>query len=280
MESRGRSGKVRAKAKALGIPDDSMEVVESPAMINMATLRDNVRPLQGGLQITFQSKAFVYACTLGFNAVRGGVQGYVTNSHCTSKQGALDGTKHYQPTISSSNLAGTETADPSFFTGGVCPRGKQCRYSDTAFATLAPGVAADIGYVEQTDGVNNGSLTIAGSLRIVGEAAGNAAVGDTLNKVGRTSGWSQGSVTRSCVHTGVYGTKFVMLCQDWVQATVIGGDSGSPVFKIVDGNDVELAGILWGGISDNTTFVFSPMVNVQRTGEMGALSNCAAGYSC
>jgi hypothetical protein len=280
VESDRMANKVRMLAKVLGIPEKSMDLVESPQIMNMATLRNKVRPIQGGLQIAFRIRRSTYVCTMGFNAVRAGVQGYVTNSHCTSSQGRVDGTKHYQPTISSSNLIGTETVDPSFFTGGACPFLKQCRYSDTAFASLASGVDADLGYIEQTTGANNGSLTIAGSFRVVSESASNSSIGETINKVGRTTGWTQGSVSRSCVHTGVSGTRYVMLCQDWVNAGVGGGDSGSPVFKIVDGDDVELAGILWGGSSDGRTFVYSPMSNVQRSGEMGALTNCAAGSGC
>ena len=33
-----------------------------------------------------------YLCTYGFNATRGGIAGFVTNSHCTTKQGGTEGT--------------------------------------------------------------------------------------------------------------------------------------------------------------------------------------------
>ena len=82
------------------------------------------------------------------------------------------------------NLIGTEVADPRYFKGGDCPKSKKCRYSDSAFAAREDGVAADLGSIARTTGPNNGSLTIDGSFSIVGEAPGNAAEDDVLNKVG------------------------------------------------------------------------------------------------
>ena len=67
------------------------------------------------------------------------------------------------------------------------------------------------------------------SFTITGE--GGAAVGQTVNKVGRTTGWTQGLVTNTCVNTGVSGSNIVQLCQTFVSAGVGGGDSGSPVFR-------------------------------------------------
>ena len=88
-------------------------------------------------------------------------------------------------------------------------------------------------------------------------------MGDILNKVGRTSGWTRGPVTATCFDTGVSGSAppIAMLCQDRVQAYVAGGDSGSPVFEQIGGwNPVTLVGILWGGSA--SSFVFSAMENI------------------
>lgn len=65
------------------------------------------------------------------------------------------------------------------------------------------------------------------------------------------------------------------LCQTFVVnpggATVVGpGDSGSPVFRITSGDNVQLVGILWGGSSDNRTFVYSPLKQIQD--ELGAVT--------
>jgi hypothetical protein len=93
-------------------------------------------------------------------------------------------------------------------------------------------------------------------------------VGQTVNKVGRTTGWTQGLVTNTCVNTGVSGSNIVQLCQTFVSAGVGGGDSGSPVFRGT--SSVTLVGILWGGNSSGTQFVYSPIANIEQ--ELGALT--------
>lgn len=47
------------------------------------------------------------------------------------------------------------------------------------------------------------------------------------------------------------------------------GDSGSPVFRY-QGLTVLLSGILWGGPEDGSSFVFSPINQVEQ--ELGALT--------
>ena len=83
--------------------------------------------------------------------------------------------------------------------------------------------------------------------------------------------WTFGTITNSCVAVNVSGSTITQLCQNIVNAGVGGGDSGSPVFNWSGtGSNVTLAGILWGGSSDGTTFVFSPMSGIER--ELGALT--------
>src|SRR4030095_15687908 len=65
----------------LDIPREMVEVDETKPIVQY--LRNRRRPLRGGLQINFGN----FLCTLGFIAVRNGVNGYVTNSHCTTTQG-------------------------------------------------------------------------------------------------------------------------------------------------------------------------------------------------
>src|SRR2546425_7437 len=200
----------------------------------------------------------------------------------TDIQGGVEGTLYYQPLTSSNTFIGTEIADPTYTRATCTAAGVKgnhvCRYSDTSFEQLASGVQQTVGAIEQTDTVNTGSLTIAGSFRVVSE--GPSLVGQTVNKVGRTTGWSQGQVTNTCVNTGVSGSKIVQLCQDWVSATVGPGDSGSGVFAITSGSDVQLRGTLWGGNGAGTIFVYSPIANIQRSDELGPISTCASGFTC
>ena len=121
----------------------------------------------------------------------------------------------------------------------------------------------------EDDRANNGSLVLAsGNFSITSERL-DTNFGTVVNKVGRTTGWTQGQVSNSCVTTNVSGTSIAQICQTFVQAGVGGGDSGSPVFIITSGDNVALAGILWGG-SGSSLFVFSPLRNIER--ELGGLT--------
>lgn len=257
---------VRGAIAALGIPADAVILEQTEPIRYAATLRDKVRPVLGGLQIHFSQ----YICTLGFNAATSsGQSSFVTASHCTAKQGGVESTKYYQPISSTSgSFIGTEVADPVYFSGGRCPLGRKCRYSDAARAAYTSGVSSTRGRIEKTSGVNNGSLTISGYFSINAEGGGSA--GNTANKVGRTTGWSQGSLTNTCVDTSVSGGNITLLCQNWVKAKVGAGDSGSPVFIGSGSSSVKLAGTLWGGNASGTTFVFSPMSGIER--ELGSLT--------
>jgi len=253
---------VRGWLTALGVSPQSVDVIETPPIVQVATLRDQVRPVQGGLQIRFSQ----YLCSLSFIANRNGALGYVTASHCSDTQGAVDGTLYYQPLNQTPDeFIGTEIADAPFFKFGACPRGRKCRYSDANFSDGADTVSFSIGKIEQTSGANNGSLTITGEFGISGE--GTASKDDTANKVGRSTGWTQGQVTRTCVDTGVSGSNIVLLCQTFVEnknaQIVAAGDSGSPVFKGT-GPNVTLLGTLWGGDSSGNLFVYSPIDAIKK----------------
>lgn len=287
VQKQEQQGAVKEQIAKLGIPEAAINVeVMEPIYFASHTLRSNVRPLQGGLQINFGN----FVCTLGFLAVRSGVQGMVTNSHCTNIQGGVENTIYHQALASgTTNRIALEIRDPAYFTGSGCPAGRRCRYSDTSFARIphpsGPAVTINQGYIARTTGL--GSITInhaAPRFRIVAETS-FPVVGEVLNKIGRTTGWTQGAVVATCANVNVSGTNITLFCQDLVNAGSGGGDSGSPVFRIVNSpaaGDVRLYGILWGGNSSGTQFVFSSIgtFNVQRSSEMGPITTCASGFAC
>jgi hypothetical protein len=255
---------IHALAARLGIPAEAVTVRDAEPIRFMQTLRDQIRPVVAGLQINFSN----FLCTLGFNAVSGGQNSFVTASHCTDKQGGVEGTLYYQPLGSAPNsFIGTEVADPTYFRNHGCPHGRRCRYSDASRAAYASGVDFTLGGIAQTSGPNNGSLDITGTFTITGE--GGEVVGDVANKVGRTTGWTQGGITNTCVNVGVSGTNIVQLCQNLVSAGVGAGDSGSDVF-MQSASGVSLLGVLWGGDSAGTLFVYSPIANIES--ELGPLT--------
>lgn len=287
VENPDVGARVRRRLASLGVPQQAVTIELARPIRPLASVRNKFRPLMGGLQINFS----YYVCTLGFVAVRAGVTGMVTNSHCTTTQGGNNRTIFHQPSASgTANRIGVETRDPAYFTGGACPARRKCRYSDSAFAriphTSGPSVTAARGVIAKPVALNSITLTT-GRFRITSENS-VPVLNETLNKVGRTTGWTRGKVVLTCLNTNVSGTNITQLCQDVVKAHVAGGDSGSPVFRVTNRpapNDVRLYGILWGGGSlpgYGTVFVFSALGtrNIQRSAEMGTLTTCAAGFRC
>jgi hypothetical protein len=259
---------VRTVLSNLGIPASDYEIRVTAPIYQLTTLRDVVRPTQAGIQIHFGN----YLCSMGFNADAGSERSFITASHCTNTQGGVEGTQYYQPLSTVDNtVIATEVADPEYFNFKVdpaCPRGKLCRYSDASRELYSGGVASTRGAIAQTTGANNNNLDVTGSFTVTDQ--GDVGAGATVNKVGRTTGWTQGQVTATCVNTNVSGSRIHQLCQTFVAAGVGGGDSGSGVFQITSGNNVKLVGILWGGSSDGSTFVYSPFSQVVK--ELGPLT--------
>jgi hypothetical protein len=260
---RGATARIRAALARLGIPNGAVTIQETEPIRMTATLRNRVRPVSGGLQVNFPG----FLCTLGFNAIRSGQSSFITNSHCTTDPGGTEGTPYWQPTQSSGGQIGTEVSDPVYFSNrNGCPAGKRCRFSDAARVKYTANTPFSLGKIARTTGANSGSVTISGTFSI--RAEGSASVGQTVSKVGLTSGWTRGRVTNRCVDVVIRGTDIVHLCQNIVSARSGFGDSGAPVFKGTD--SVTLVGVLWGGNEDGTVYVYSPMANIER--ELGALT--------
>jgi hypothetical protein len=263
---------VRTVLSQLGIARSDFEIRVTPPIHQVATLRDRWRPTQAGIQIHFGQ----YLCSLGFNADAASERSFITASHCTNRQGGVEGTEYYQPLSSvDPTVIATEVADPEYFTfrdNAICPRGKRCRYSDSSRELYSSDVTSTRGAIAETTDANDNSINVVGSFTVTSQDdAGTAApVGAVVNKVGRTTGWTQGPVTNTCVNTNVFGSPIHLLCQTFVAAGVGGGDSGSGVFTITRGTNVQLVGILWGGSGDGTTFVFSPFNQIEQ--ELGQLT--------
>jgi hypothetical protein len=264
---------IRARLRALGVPQEAVVFQEVPPILPMQTLRDPFDPVPGGVEIHWSN----FLCTLGFN-VRRAVDTaptqscfFVTNDHCTDVQGQVTGTVYMQP-LFGPQIA-EEVLDPPFFSGGVCPAGRICRYSDASMARYYDAADCQFGAIARTDALN--SITIdpnAPRWKIVRKLAG-ASVGHLVAKVGRTTGWTEGTVSQTCVDVNVSGSNITRLCQSLVPDPnpgdpfpIVGsGDSGSPVFlRRLDSSQAALVGILWGGDAAGTIFVFSPVENIER----------------
>ena len=260
-----------------GIPAARFRVEVAEPIHMVATLRDEIRPIRSGLQIHWSS----YVCTLGFSVDHAGGRSFITNSHCTEKQGTTGNTQYNQPLRSSSpDAIAFEAHDPGYTRGGGCSQGKVCRSSDAARALYVNGVQS-YARIARTTGENNSSLEIAGDFTISAQNSTTTNYSGTVHKVGRTTGWSSGNVTQTCATVNVSGTNIQLRCQTLVQrsgTTIVGGgDSGSPVF-VPSGGNATLVGILWGGSTSGELFVFSPLKNIiDELGPMVATTDGVGG---
>jgi len=245
------------------------------------TLQNKVRPTEGGYQI-IPDNGFGGACTLGFNAVRAGVRGFVTSTWCTAAVWQPDGMRFFQ--AGPFDVVGAETVDPPGFLGSgfPCPKYTRCRYSAAAFVEYDPAVSSAEGVIGRTTGVTttaNYIITVAGQFWIVSPPTKPYLVGLQLNKVGRRTGWTTGTIAGTCKDWSFPGK--LLLCQYQVQNLTIqhiadpfGTDAGAPVFRIpISSNAVQLYGMLWGVVNSPPNlaykqFTFSPIGGVpfQQTG--------------
>ena len=87
----------------------------------------------------------------------------------------------------------TEVEDPNYTALNGCPSGRLCRRADASRArydiNAADASLVAFGKIAKTSRPSKSSLAITGEFSITAE--GEAVVGQTVNKVGRTTGWSR-----------------------------------------------------------------------------------------
>lgn len=246
-------GMVRREAARLGIPNDAVTVSLFQVPVTRATLLDTSPSKEGGYQIQTHG----WSCTLGFNALLRSQRVFVTASHCSGAMNQVDNVLQYQAVYGLGNEIGYEVADPNLRTCRPLWYSQftvsNCRTADASAYAYYSHVSASLGRIARTTwyGANQrGSLTIEPAtpfFQITAKNTGGGAVGTWVDKVGRTSGWTRGQVTHSCVllsNAGVY-----YKCQTKTSTWSEPGDSGSPMFIVSSG--VTLTGLLWGGPPGN-----------------------------
>ena len=284
--------RITSTLTGLGIPGAAAVLQLRGPVRQALSVRDKTRPPHGGFQIQFfptPASPLVLVCTLGFNAVRNGVQSFITNSHCSNVQGGTDlRTDYYQSTRGGvlpnpDNFIAFEADDPQYVSGGECPLLRRCRTADASRAQYGAGQVFSIGKIARTTLLNTALASddttyfqidpLNPSYRITAEQP-IPVQGQVLHKVGRTTGWTSGTVVATCENVSVTDSDITQLCQGLVSAFVDGGDSGSPVFGFHTDGTVFLGGILWGSSTDLVTnevqFIFSPFGSVER--ELGELT--------
>ncbi len=259
------------------------------------TLRDQWRPIAGGIQIhdgVYKNGVAEFS-TLGFLAVRNEQAGFVTCSHCTGHfKGGVGNTPFFQAEKDSKwkNQIGVESVNPKYFwgAGGKCPWGRQCRYSDAAFIKRSGGILqstpltpGDFGYLLLPDAYTLFSFQppLLGPVTKyqITSVDYYSVTGDEVEKTGRTTGRTKGKVTRTCVDENASSNGndlgVTMLCQNEISAFSRGGDSGAPVYSLHTSpsgvTGVRIHGILWGGRMGQSVSFFSPISQALWNSELG-----------
>lgn len=213
-------------------------------------------------------------CTMGVSAMRQGIEVLLLVSHCTHREGALDTdpanwTNYYigqdwYPAIDTAsgwftppapfgyNPFGQELFDRAGDTCGPLFDRRPCRHAEVA-AWSVGGIEVALGETAFTLGrIARPAFAVPGTnpsgftrsldalqpfFTITGEHV-NPMAGELVQKVGLTTGWTYGTVYQTCVdinyQTAGSSVKRRVWCYDRADLGVQPGDSGSPVFRILD----------------------------------------------
>ena len=263
-----------------GLPSRALAIDTTVALQSFATLTDRVRPLRGGLQINRRGNT---ACTVGFVVQHVLDNGFLTASHCTSAFWGQDVSTQFQIALTAADSVGREVHDPPGFACGFRGR-KTCRYSDAALIGRVTSDRLQGRVLRLTETIYDqsqfGSTQILASSPhwTVSAMSNGVTVGDQLDKVGITTGWTSGAVTRTCVDTKSRdnGERYRALCLDESRTLSFFGDSGAPAFIFLPTNTLEAHGLIQGGrifaIRPALTYI-SPIENIIL--DLGGLSAVA-----
>jgi hypothetical protein len=296
IESKGIEAQVVEQLGKLGIPREVV-VIDVISLLVTApdsakegsvrplslTLHMKVRPTEGGYQV-IRNGLGGGAFTLGFNAARAGVAGFVTSTWATFSVWQQDGMGFFQ--AGPYDAVGTETVDPPGFSGAgfPCPKYTRCRYSAGAFVAYDQGVPSAQGVIGRTIGLTttlmpNITVDPIKRLAVAGMPSVPYWAGYTLHKMGRETGWTSGKIGDTCANWS-FPPNNLLLCQyslSNVDTPMIADttDFGAAVFRLRNFSSqgwehVELYGMLWGVVIPLPArqFVFSPIggVPLQQTG--------------
>lgn len=251
------------------LPEDSATSDAGALQATCSSLTSECRPLLAGTQLGIDlSWTTPGRCTLGPTIYYRDRPHFLTAAHCTDRIAHIDDDLFGQPYPvfhgSDPYYVGWEWWDPPFATYpfdtryGRCVEDVNCRRSDMVLARTH--VNLGFGFVARTAGYgatgagNPGSTQIVGSWSITGEHGGSPFNGQLLEKVGVNTGWTYGPVLDTCtdiryegISTADPNKNVVLRCQHFVEnAYADEGDSGGPVFRLIDGHSgsrIELHGI-------------------------------------
>ncbi len=215
---------------------------------------DSFRPAPGGVAVYFGTSVsgviLINACTLGLPILADAVEGYLTASHCSFKQGISDdGSVLFQK----SEIIGNKTFDSPLYACTNIGSPTRCQNADVTFYKST--IPFTRGRIILPSG-NTGSLltTIAADgksdayydVTSVAERVGN---GETVYSIGSTSGIRSATVVNW--DSDIVGSAGVLKNMVTASNTSFGagcqGDSGGPWFQITGTTTAKFAGIVSTG---------------------------------
>jgi hypothetical protein len=250
------------------------------------------RPVEGGLKLTYRHSAdptLAATCTAGFVAMLGGVRVLVTASHCSLRHWDGDNTSYFQAQPGAGRYVGYEYRDPNGSSCGFMSP-NVCRHSDGSAIALEPDVAASFGYIVRPVGpppegispygVKVSSLLVdAANARFLITGVRGPVLNEMVDKVGATTGWTRGAVSRTCVDMPAQRSWSKLRCQTWTKFSSADGDSGGPVFVPGPDGTATLLGMTWGGVIEEGEqySTFSSVGQIQK--DLGTLQVMPGGSS-
>ncbi len=249
---------LQAAVASLGLPDSIVVFERSETAVALLSLRNRVRATGGALQISNSSSA---RCTLGYNVnlLSYPDTGFLTASHCNAGGlgGGGIGGLFYQSTVTTADTIGRTALNPGWNrVDSECQGNPLCTGADVLYADSRPRSSwskrvAFVFGVGQNN--SNGSIEFGPSPQWYTGLSiyYYPYVGMSIDKMGRTTGWTRGTVGSTCESPVVQSgsTTYVVLCATRVDNSAVGqGDSGSPVFVPPGGGfPLRAAGILFAG---------------------------------
>lgn len=260
---------IQKRTARLGIDSGAVVIEAMPATkLQSASLRPMALSATPGYSLTSYFDSLVggikidlpdfgnQSCSSGLVVDHNGVPKLVLPTHCTPIWGGRDNSRIVQGLVA----RGVESDDPGWYWCGV----NRCRDSDAALFTLNSGVHYKRGRIARPASRSNtgpGTLVLDSTnpyFEVSAFDVDNTIVGQEVQKVGLTTGWTYGNVTSTCVdhYYGSYVPFNITRCAYAANYIADIGDSGGPVFKwsSTSGNSALLMGTHFGSVGSDRVF--------------------------
>lgn len=216
--------KYKEKIKSILSPSTEFEFrqIERPQSVGCNSLVSDCDPLEGGVKISIEGGS---DCSVGFKAKDGNTDGFITAGHCGDVN---DDVKH----PISGNKIGVVTKD--------------------GFIVGETGTFCDCLFVEMTENVTVDNLIFA---NVTVNGIGTPIYQDTVYLVGYASGEFTGDVVSSMYSVAIDG----MLHYNHLRIDTApnDGDSGGPIYKLVNG-EAKLLGFI-SAVQSSQYTIASPL---------------------